>query len=438
MGLITNKLLTQFFSQFAAHSGDTKRPTAWNDYGYPRQVTFDDLWSMYKRNGIGHAGVVRHIEKTWSSYPEIKESAEPHDPTNWERGLNQMIRRLNLWNMMKGADERNRVGQYAGLILILRDNKRLDEPVDRVPGGFDGLARVIPAFESQLDPVRWDTDPASPDYGQPTMYYFQETQIGHRKDEAPGRSVQVHPDRVVIWAEGADDGSIYGKPALEAGYNDPVTMEKIAGAGGEGFWKTARAAMSLDIDKDANLQNLARMLGTDVDGIPDKIEEVMTEFNSGADKSLLLQGIEPKPMSVNLPDPKEFFSIALQSFAASVSIPIPILLGHQTGERASTEDANEWATTIMSRRESFVIPMIEHVMDRLMQFGVVPQSEIYVEWQDLNAPSLGEQLDNAKKMADINKANQGMGVEVYTTDEMREQTDHEPLNDDGVFPEDSE
>ena len=62
-----NRLFQGFLNSFNPFSGDTKRPTAWSDYGYPRGLKFDDYWSMYKRNGIAYAGVVRHVEKTWSS-----------------------------------------------------------------------------------------------------------------------------------------------------------------------------------------------------------------------------------------------------------------------------------------------------------------------------------------------------------------------------------
>lgn len=429
---ITNNVVARFFSQFLPTTGDTKRPTAWHDYGFPQGLYFRDYWSMYKRNGIAKAGVMRHIEKTWTSPPEVRTDVEAKELNDWEKGFADMAKRTQLWNALRGADKRNRVGRYAGVVLLFADNKRLQEPVDRVPGGWNGLARVIPVYESQLEPISWNNDQRSPDYGQPTMYLFNETAVGDKSTTDPGRSVEIHPSRVHIWAEDADDGSIYGTPALEAGYNALVTMEKISGAGGEGFWKIARAAMSMNIDKDANLNNLARLLGTDVEGVADKIEGVMKEFTSGADKSLLLQGMEAKPIDMNMPSPKEFFAVALQEFAASLPVPLPILMGHQTGERASGEDANEYDSIITTRRSMFVTPQIEGLVEHLMSVGVVPPTdEFTVVWEDLSAPSLGEQLDSATKMATINKAAAGSGIPApYSADEIREVTGHDPMEDE--------
>lgn len=435
--LLANAAVSRFFSQFSPYSVDTKRSTAWQDYGYPEHPEFSTYWSMYKRNGLARAGVMRHIEKAWQTYPAILESDEAHEQTRWEKDIADMFERVDFWKMLKGADERNRVGRYAGLIFIFADGKRPDEPVERVPGGLNGLVKLIPAFEGQLEPSQWDNDQQSRTYGEPVMYTYNEADVGDRAGRDPGRILTVHASRVHIWAEGADDGSIYGTPALEAGLNALITLEKIVGAGGEGFWKTARAPMKMNIAQDANLTTLATMLGTTVDGIADKMDEVLADFYSGADKSLLTQGIDSENLTINLPQPQQYFDVAMQEFAASVSCPLPILLGHQTGDRASQEDSNEWNSTIMARRDSFVVPEIKRIIRKLMAVGVIRAREFAVSWDDLTAPSLEDKLANASKMADINQKMMGTGEPVpFTGDEIREVADYDPLDDDvGGFEE---
>ena len=434
--LLANAAVNRLFSQFSPFSVDSKRPTAWADYGYPKNPTFDDYWSMYRRNGLGRAGVVRHIEKTWQTYPTILESDEAHDQTAWEKEIDRLFKRIRFWRALKGADERNRVGKYAGLIFIFADNKRPDEPVDRVPGGTKGLVKVIPAFEGQLDATEWDSDPMSPTYGEPVMFNYNEGELGDHDSRDPGRTMQVHASRVHIWAEGADDGSIYGIPALESGLNDLITIEKIVGAGGEGFWKTARAPMKMNIAPDANLTTLANMLDTDVAGIADKMDEVIADFYSGADKSLLTQGIDSQNLTITLPSPQQFFDVAMQGFAASVSCPLPILLGHQTGDRASQEDSNEWNSTIMARRSSFVVPEIERIVEYLMKVGVIRERDFVVDWDDLTAPSLEDKLANADKMATINQKSMGTGEGApFSSNEIREVADYEVEDDLDDFEE---
>ncbi|HGN1774406.1 TPA: DUF1073 domain-containing protein, partial [Pseudomonas aeruginosa] len=33
---------------------DAKRPQAWCEYGFPQEITFNDLYTMYRRGGIAH------------------------------------------------------------------------------------------------------------------------------------------------------------------------------------------------------------------------------------------------------------------------------------------------------------------------------------------------------------------------------------------------
>lgn len=416
--LVANMLMRNFLSSIQPYSVDAKRPTAWADYGYPDYIPFSDYWSMYRRNGIAKAMVERKVDRAWQTYPTLLENEDPHDMTPWEREVKELFDRTRFWKMLKGTDMRNRVGKYSGLIYIFADNKRPDEPVDRVPGGIRGLVKVIPCYESQLKPSQWDTNPQSPTYGEPSMYQFNETAIGDHSGQNPGRVMTVHPSRVQIWAEGADDGTIYGVPCLQGGFNALLTCEKIVGAGGEGFWKTARAPMKLNIDKEADLPNLAKMLGTDVEGMADKLDEVLADFNSGLDKGLSLQGIDAQNLTITLPDPKEFFNIALQEAAASENYPLPVLIGNQTGERASTEDAKEYDSIVMSRRETFVIPQINDCIRYLMQVGVIkPKKDWYLDWPDLTEQTLSEKLDNAKKMSETNRNMMGSGEPVPFTAE---------------------
>ena len=66
----------------------------------------------------------------------------------------------------------------------------------------DALVRLRPMYESQMTPQKFDTDNFSTSYGDPTEWQFQEGSIGDRNEDT-GRSMPVHPDRVVYWAEGA-------------------------------------------------------------------------------------------------------------------------------------------------------------------------------------------------------------------------------------------
>ncbi|RZJ47434.1 MAG: DUF1073 domain-containing protein [Brevundimonas sp.] len=397
------------------------------DFGYPEAVTFETAYHAYTRYPLATAAVDKTIGKTWEDNPFLQEfqrdgtKGGDQGETSVEADIRQRFADLRVWQHMAEADRRSLVGRYSGLILRLADSKPFREPVERVPGGLMGLVEVIPAWEGQLTVSEWDTTESSPTYGQPTMFQFAESAVGSTQQP---RTFQIHPDRVVIWSA---DGTLNGRSALEPGYNALLDMEKIRGGGGEGFWKNAKSGLSLEIDKDARIGDMAAAMNVPVEDVVDKIDAQVEGFNAGFDKSLLLQGIKATPMQVTLPSPEHFFAVALQSFAATFSAPLKILVGSQTGERASTEDSAEWAKVNMSRRANRVIPAIMALVQRLERFNILKQADWFISWSDLTEASMGEKIERAVKMADVNSK---MGDEVvFTGDDIRGAVGMEPLSD---------
>lgn len=402
----------------------------YRDFGYPTEVTFDQAYSMYERNGFARAAIEKTVGKTWQDSPFLQDhqrdgtDAKDDAETKAEADIRQRFDDLRLWQRLAECDRRSMVGAYSGLILRLADNKTFREPVDRVPGGLAGLAEVIPAWEGQLTVAEWDTDERSEGYGHPKMYQFTESKVGDTMGQP--RQFQIHPDRVLIWSK---DGAINGSSTLRPGFNALLTLEKIVGAGGEGFWKNAKSAPVLEMDKDANLEAMAKAMGVAVDDVTDKLDQQVGDWNRGFDQSLMVQGMRARALQVTLPSPEHFFAVALQEFAGSMSIPLKIMVGSQTGERASTEDAQEWAHTNMSRRTGQVIPNTMGLVRRLERFGILPAMDWFLSWTDLTEASMAEKIDRAAKMAEVNSKMATSGEPVFTHEEIREVVGFEPLSD---------
>ena len=429
--MVTNAAYNQIQSFFAGVTATNPKHNHNYDFGYPDIITFPMYYAMFKRNGLANAGIKHAINKTWREYPCLQEKEEAHDETTVESTIKEAFERLSFWQKLKDADQRSRVGDYGALVMRFADGKEHDQPVERL-NGLDSLVELIPCYQDQLLPSEYDMDPKSLNYGRPKMYQFNEGRVD--PDQSKQRSFLVHPDRVLIWSA---DGSINGDPVLEAGYNDLLTIEKIIGSGGEGFWKNAKSAPVLNVEKDANLQSLATMLGTTVSGISDKMDDVVAGWQKGFDQLLMLQGIDAKTLGVTLPQPEEFIAAPLQSFAASINEPLKILIGSQSGERASTEDAKEWDSTIMSRRENYVKPNLRRLLQKLAKFNVLPAINWYIAWTDLTEDSTSEKLANATKLATINKELLGTGERAFSAQEIREAAGYmTPLEDNDVLPED--
>lgn len=400
------------------------------DFGYPTKLDFAQLYAMFARNGVARAGVEKTIAKTWQDNPFLLEKERDGSQrgkdaeTTLEREIRQRFDDLRLWQHLAEADRRSMVGGYAGVILRLADGKRFMEPVDRVPGGLDGLVEIIPAWAGQLTVSQWDTDETSETYGQPLMFAFTEAAIGEQRQQP--RQFTLHPDRVVIWSA---DGTVHARSALEPGYNDLHDMEKIKGAGGEGFWKNAKSAPVLQVDKEANVEEMARLMGVPTNELADRMNAQVEDWQKGFDKLLMVQAIEAKTLPITLPSPEHFFAIVLQSFAASMQIPLKILVGSQSGERASTEDAQEWATTNMSRRNNQAVPNTMALVARLERFGILGERDWYLDWTDLTESSMAEKVERTVKMADVNSKLQNSGEWVFTPEEIRAAAGYEPLSD---------
>lgn len=422
--MITNAV-RRLESMFPGYFATTTKRNHYIDFGFPEQVSFNQLWQMYSRNGIARAAVSKTILKTWQDQPFLQTDDKPDDINPAEQEVMDKFAELRFWQKLATADRRSLVGAYSGVIFRFADDQMMNQPVTRSLPGLDALVEIIPAWAGQLTVSTWDTDERSPTYGQPTMFSFNETAVDTKQGQT--RSFEVHPDRVFIWSE---DGTVHCESALLPGYNDLVTIEKVTGAGGEGFWKNAKSAPVLHVDKDAKVADMAKAMGVAPDKIADAMNEQVEDYQKGFDALLMLQGMEAKTLGVTLPQPKEFVDGPLQSFAASWGIPIKILVGMQTGERASKEDADEWAQTNMARRNNSVIPNIMGVVEKLKNFGILKPLPWSLYWPDLTESSMGEKIDRATKMAEINakQANAGGMEVVFTEDEIRETVGLDPLS----------
>lgn len=404
---------------FPGYFGVETKHNHYSDFGWPTNPGFQQFYDMWDRNGIGAAAVNHISDKTFQDNPVIRESEDAGETTALEKAIADRFRSLRVWQQFAEADRRGMVGRYGALILRLADNRRFNEPVGAVRGGLNGLVDVIPAWEQQLRVSSWETDEMSENYGKPTMYEFNESQVGGDDNQRNPRQFQVHPDRVVIFSQ---DGTIHAKSILRPGYNDLLTIEKVSGSGGEGFWKNAKSAPVLNVDPKANIDKLRQLVGANsTSEIKDKVGETVDDWNKGFDKTLMLQGIEAKSLGVTLPtQPEQYYDMPLKSFAASVRIPMKILVGNQTGERASTEDVKSFNKTIASRRENETLPTIHDFIEKLVNYGVLLDRDWFVEWEDLTDTTPEEKVERADKMASTNQKMVGTGEIIYAPSEIRE------------------
>ena len=387
------------------------------DFGYPQNLNFYNYWNMYRRFGIAKNVCELPVDTTWMRSPTI-ESPNAQFMREFERLADQ----VSFFIRMHAADKRQRVGRYAGIFMRVRDGLKPDQPIANRLNGIGAIMQMVPLYEGQLQVLDVDTDPISETYGLPKMYQFNSGSVGNR-NEKTASSFSIHPDRLIIIAEDADNGGIYGVSALEAPYNSLMDLRKILGGGGEGFYKNAAQSIIFNLQDGASAKSNEALLN--------RFNENFDEFaHNRFRRAIWTPGMDAKTLASELVNPKDFFFNSLYDVAASSQIPATILIGQQTGRLASSEDSRSFLSGINSRRENFGTESINAVIDWFIKWGVLPSAEYEVIWDDLLALSQSEQLDNASKMATINDAQFKSGGTVpFEGEEIREAAGFEPRED---------
>lgn len=382
------------------------------DYGYPATLTFSNFWNMYRRFGIAKNAVNKFPDTCWRSAPTVEGLGNDFDT---------LVDEYDFWKRMKELDTRQRVGRYAGLFMRVRDGLNPEQPLTGKLNGLASLVEMIPLYEGQLTVLTTDQDKTSLRFGMPLTYQYSTGGVGDR-NERESSSMTIHWTRLVMAAEGSDGNSIYGVPALEAGYNSLLDLRKIVGAGGEGFYRNAAQSIAFDVKDSASAMQNKELL----DGFNEQFDDFT---RNRMRRGIWTPGMEATPLDSSLVSPKEFFNAALNDVAASIPMPATILIGQQTGRLASDEDMDTWLLECQSRRVNWCTPMTSDVIDWCIEWGVLKSQSYTVEWDDLLAISDGEKLDNADKMAATNQKNfMSGGGQVFSEEEIRDAAGMEDID----------
>lgn len=162
-------------------------------------------------------------------------------------------------------------------------------------------------------------------------------------------------------------------------------------------------------------------------------------MKEGLDEALFLSGVESTAMNNTVPDPKIYKDMALEEYAASVQLPAKILVGTQSGVKAGDEDTAGLMRMMQSRRTNCLNDFIDSFLTWCYKYGVLvmPEDGHTIAWSDLTAPSAGQKIDAALKMAQVNvQGRAGEGL-VFTTDEIRKEAGYEALTEEFDEPDET-
>lgn len=406
-----------------SHDGKRDR---YESLGYPEQgsLSFSHYLGKYDRNAYAKPIVDKPPMKTWGERPEVKDNDDGEGETDFESDVRALFDgepvRRSLLHRLHNADRMARLGRYSLVWFAVRDGVNdLSEPLEE--GALSGLEDVayIGVFdERHVEAIYDEDDMASDRFGLPVSYEIDPDMNGGEE-----RVQTVHHSRVVhIPGEDTRGSDIYSVPVLRRGWNTLENIEKIRGAGAEGFWRGAYPGIVVSRNPDVQFNDDGK-----------ELQEQIERYTHGMRRTMFPQGADVKALSPNIADPSGHMDEEINALSATYDIPQNILTGNELGERATTEDRSTWHETIRARQLNYAEPMIlRAVLDWLVSKGAVrpPQgsdeledesdSGYEVEWPPLSETSEQEQaeIEHTRAQA-LSQASGGTPTSLLSPPEIR-------------------
>ena len=125
--------------------------------------------------------------------------------------------------------------------------------------------------------------------------------------------------------------------------------------------------------------------------------------------------------NIKLDNPKEFYTNSLNNVSAGSGLASAIIIGQQTGIRASEKDDDLLLKQMQSRRENFLDELVGDVIDWMIKYKALPFAKYEVEWEDMLASSDADKIALVKDMSATNKSQFDSGQQaVYSVEHMQQ------------------
>ena len=356
--------------------------------GYKTGLTYDDYQAQYDRQDIAKAIINRPVHATWHGQVKIAEPDTDKDTVSqFQKDWKNLYLNLRLKEKFIRLDKLASLGTYAVLLLGFDDTSSSAGLRSPVRGSRRKLLYVKPLSEASAKIDIYDENQNSPRYGLPLIYKVSgETSSGN------ALSLDVHYTRIIHVAGELLEDEVEGVPSLQPVYNRLFDLEKLVGASAEMFWRGARPGYAGKVDKDFTMTEEGRTA----------LREQFEEYDNNLLRFLVNEGVDIKPLDMQVASPSEHVNVQLQMISAVTGIPLRILVGSERGELASSEDRTAWLELIQNRRDDYAeVQILRPFIDTCAKYGVIdtPKENYKIIWSDIFAPSKKEHAEIGKTRA---------------------------------------
>lgn len=405
--------------QLAFSSYDGKR-NLYSALGYVQDPGYEHFRARYDRSDTATALVDRLPKKAWAT-PTIEDTAETDETTDFEAAVESFlggdVTREDPIAVMERVSRFERVGQYALLFLGVADaavedgdHTDLAKPVAEASLGagpdagpeapLADINYLTPYDEGRIaiDEQEIVTDPSSMQYGRPEFY---DVDLGDVRGPT-----KIHHSRVIHVVGDVFDDELRSPSVLLQSLNRIDDIEKILGGSAEAYWRSAYQGLVATPPESAGAGAMGGSLADKGEKLHDQIEQYVHNM-----QRVIFSSADVETLDTTVSPPTEHVESQYRAISAGHNIPQSILMGNETGERATEQDlrilherAGDYRTGFCASR------VLRPTLDRLLQWGVFPPPEgegYRVEWPELGEPTEQERAEIMKTKAAALKAASG-------------------------------
>lgn len=388
--------------------------------GYPDldgETALEKFRAKYEYQDIAARIIDEFPKETWKNPPEIVD--EPEQETEFEQQAHDLIDG-ELSRYWERLDRAQRLGEYGVMVIGFADGQDLSEPVNE--GAISGPDDVthydifpqqqVESWTLGKDSQTFPKEPSDERFNKPVEYTIDFSDID--ADSTDDDFNDVHWSRVIHVAEGALETDLKGEPALKKIYYRLEDRMKVIGASAEMFWSGADEKIIANVKEDFALQQYGD------DGKREDFKEQLQALLHDMQKYMVSTGMEFEVIGGQEVDPSGVVDVIDTAIATAVGMPKNKLRGNETGERATSNDRDNWFDTISSRQTNLATPQfVRQTIDRFISFGALPDpqaSDYAVEFPDLFEQS---ESDTAEIQSQRASAMQAAGLAMSLSAEQK-------------------
>ena len=359
----------------------------WEVLGYPSSLTFEDMWSLYRRGDLAQRIVNAYPNATWRANPTVKQrrrsrSRTPAFDQAWEDHVDQ----VPVFHYFERVDKLAGIMDYALLLIGFNDGKPFEAPVGRAKQ----VLYLTPFRRDHAEIHSYNSNTNDPNYGLPEFYRLT-LSTDWKPNQGPNQ-VLVHHSRIIHVADQLLEDDIFGMSRLEAVYNRFMDLAKVVGGSGEMFWRGGYPGIGLMADANATFTEKDK----------EEIDKQLFAYVHKLQRFLKIQGAEIQQLTPQVANPKEHFAMLLSIIAGTTGIPQRILIGSERGELASSQDETAWNDRIEERRTGYAARiLIRPYVDRMIMTGALPEPQdgYTIEWPERDSLNDQDRAEVASKKA---------------------------------------